>query len=367
MNWYISRELQKLGWKADVISFEDRKYNYLFHGEDLQFDASSLSGKFKLLLFLIKSIFNYDAFVFANGFINRFHTILLRTLGKKIIYVTSGCKDGCLRSSFNNITGGMCDKHCGWNTALCNDSDIKVTSEERNKYSDIIYAPDPFLADFNNAPQVELPFYYCVNTDFWHPDVYIPSNHMLWYPDNVVKIFHSMANMDIRQHDGKNEKGTHEIYAAVQKLKSEGYPVEMIFVTDVSNKDLRYYIAQSDIVVDQLRYGWFGAQSREALSMGKPVIANIYYPWLEKMQSRLPDYNLPIVHSDEKSIYDVLKSLVTDDEMRKITGKKSRDFALKWLDCKVVSGILDKQWTALINGQRLLLRDSTFHSSLISN
>ena len=46
----------------------------------------------------------------------------------------------------------------------------------------------------------------------------------------------------------------------IERLKAEGHDVELIFFHDVPNRDVRYYQAQADIVVDMLTFGWFGCQ-----------------------------------------------------------------------------------------------------------
>ena len=45
--------------------------------------------------------------------------------------------------------------------------------------------------------------------------------------------------------------------------------MELIFLHDVPNSQLRYYQAQADIVVDMLTYGFFGATAREAMMLGQ--------------------------------------------------------------------------------------------------
>ena len=368
ITWYLSRELRNLGWKADVVNSLDPEWSYLFHGEDWQFNIKrSKMEKLRFDLFLLKSIRKYDIFVFSNLLYNLFTYFpfhrLLKRFNKKTIFVNSGCMDGVLRSTFNRDRNRICEEHCGWPPHVCNDELIIQRARERNKYFDIIYAADPFMVDYNSEPNVELPTFFCVDTDLWAPDILIPTNFKLRFPNGTIKIFHSMANMENRSLKNRNVKGTKEIVEAVNRLKNEGLPVEIIFFNNINNKDLRYYIAQSDIVVDQLRYGWFGAQGREALSMGKPVVASINSPWFYRMASSLDGYDLPIVSANVDTIYSSLKELILKPEKRTSIGQKSRQFALKWLNSKNVAILIDIQWKALLEGKRLLVRDSSLKYS----
>ena len=76
----------------------------------------------------------------------------------------------------------------------------------------------------------------------------------------------------------------------IDKLKLEGIDVEMIFFHGVPNKELRYYQAQADIVVDMLTYGFFGAEVREAMMLGKPVVCYLRDEWLDQMRAEIPEY-----------------------------------------------------------------------------
>ena len=45
----------------------------------------------------------------------------------------------------------------------------------------------------------------------------------------------------------------------IQRIRAAGLPVELVFVKDKTNLEVRYYQAQSDIVCDMLTFGFFGA------------------------------------------------------------------------------------------------------------
>ncbi len=95
-------------------------------------------------------------------------------------------------------------------------------------------------------------------------------------------------------------KGTHVFVPLAERLKRQGLDVELMFFHDVPSTKIRYYQAQADIVLDQLTIGWFGANGRESLMLGKPVVCWLRPSWLEQVGRQLPDYvdELPVVERD---------------------------------------------------------------------
>ena len=117
-----------------------------------------------------------------------------------------------------------------------------------------------------------------------------------------------------------------------------------------SIKQLRFFQAQADIVVDMLTFGWFGATAREALMLGKPVIAHIRPAWLETMRQEIPEYvdELPIVEATPETARDVLLDLVQNPEKRAEIGRRSREFALKWHSAESGVRVLDRIYRDLL-------------------
>ena len=95
-----------------------------------------------------------------------------------------------------------------------------------------------------------------------------------------VRLYHAVGNMKQRtREDGVNIKSTHIYLPLVERLMSLGYDIDLIIPEQVPNKEVRYLQAQADIVLDMLSYGWYGANAREAMMLGKPVICYIRPEW----------------------------------------------------------------------------------------
>jgi glycosyltransferase involved in cell wall biosynthesis len=81
-----------------------------------------------------------------------------------------------------------------------------------------------------------------------------------------------------------------------------------------------------------LTYGFFGANVREAMMMGKPCVCYLRQEWLETMRREVPEYveELPVISATPASIKMILTDLIIHPEKRKEIGEKSREFAVKW-------------------------------------
>jgi hypothetical protein len=113
-------------------------------------------------------------------------------------------------------------------------------------------------------------------------------------------------------------------------LKAEGLPVKLIFAHDVPSTQVRFLQAQADIVVDQLNYGRYGANAREAMMLGKPTICRLNPAQAPPLPPLRPIVEVPLIDADEGTIAAVLRELAGDAERRSKLARASRQFALAW-------------------------------------
>jgi len=352
--WYLSRGLRKLGWKADVLNIDPVQTDQIYyHGQDFKFRYGTGINALGHLIFFAKALRNYDLFHFTGTwnlrFVSDFDNLLkrilperwdiklLKKLGKKIAYTNVGCLDGVSQSSFRTwLPEPVCDI-CPWRDLpeVCSDERNLAWGKLRNSLADYQVTLGGNRKDYNDDPRVhEVPQFYCLDQNIWNPELLIPSNYLLPIPQDTVKIYHSLGNFESRTEatTNRNIKSTHIYVPLIERLKAEGHKVELIFFHDVPNKQLRYYQAQADIVVDMLTYGWFGANVREAMMLGKPAICFLRPEWLESMRREIPEYvdELPVISATPQTINDVLKDLIEHPEKRSEIGRRSREFAVKW-------------------------------------
>jgi glycosyltransferase involved in cell wall biosynthesis len=124
-------------------------------------------------------------------------------------------------------------------------------------------------------------------------------------------------------------KGTDALVAAADELRAEGAQVDLRLVEGVPHVDALRAIADADIVVDQLLTGWYGGVAVEAMAVGRPVVAHLHEPDLDRVspQQRAA---LPVVEATPPTIAAVLKSLLETD--REPLATASRAYVERWHD-----------------------------------
>ncbi len=125
-------------------------------------------------------------------------------------------------------------------------------------------------------------------------------------------------------------KGTALFAAAVAALREAGAPVELTILERLPNATALAAIAAHDVLLDQLRVGWFGAVAVEAMAMGKPVVAYLN-PLDEALLPGAYRAALPVLRADPADIGAVLGRLVALpraalDEI----GARGRAFVQAW-------------------------------------
>ncbi len=351
--YYLAKALRQRGWDAITISYEDPLHglnrNY-YHGEDVNiYSPDPMVFRQNIEELFADATRRFDLLHFAGDRLMSFFPelwreehprdiVLWRSLGKKVAYTISGCLSCVSQSTFATWSGldqgkAACDK-CIWQDRpeICSNETNLEWGRKVERYVDLIFAETAPALDFLDSPKTIFdPVTMCLDPELWSPDLAIPDTHRVERKDNEILLFHAVGNYERRTaRDGRNIKGTHAIVGAIKRLQSEGFPVRLMFKSDVTNIEIRYLQAQSDIIIDQLNVGCYGATSREGMMLGKPVICYInkcgkYYPgrmnWLDEV---------PVVSASEESIYGVLKNLVVDKTKRIAIGGRSREYAMKW-------------------------------------
>lgn len=121
-------------------------------------------------------------------------------------------------------------------------------------------------------------------------------------------------------------KGTDVILDAIAKLKSK-YDFEVKLVNNMQHKDAITIYKTADIVIDQILIGAHGVFALEAMALGKPVVCYIR----EDLRSSHPE-ELPIVSANPDDIYEQLKVLVENPELRRELGLRGREYVVKHHD-----------------------------------
>lgn len=142
---------------------------------------------------------------------------------------------------------------------------------------------------------------------------------------SMIRIAHAPTNREV--------KSTTHLLDAVERLKGEGYPVELDLIEEVPWAECLERKAKADIYFDQVKLG-YGNNAIEAWGMGIPVIAGAQDATLEEMARRFD--GLPFYSATEDTIYDAVKALVEDEGLRQQYAAKGQAHARRFHDEKVV-------------------------------
>ena len=201
--WYLSRELRKLGWKADVLNWDPNPASQIYyHGEDHRFEHRGRGDVRRHLRYYQWAARNYDVFHFTGvGAIRFGHPLqdwfrrrfsegaeirLLKRLGKKVVYSQNSCNDGVAQSSFASWGERPVCLDCPFleRPDVCSDERNLAWGEFRNSVADYQVLMGANRLDYNLDPRChEVPEYYCLDPEFWRPDLEIPPERRLDIPE----------------------------------------------------------------------------------------------------------------------------------------------------------------------------------------
>lgn len=345
-SFFYQAELRRLGWQSDIFVPWGYPEHLLYRNSDVVRPLSAtrvkaLSAR-RILDHLLSSLWyilngwKYKFQIYYGpppvwfNLITRFtpngtpglSLSLAKLWGSKLIFLPSGCREELSKQEFEALDHGAVCGNCGfWDR--CNDEEnLEHFSTVRRYFDGVIGS--------GSTPPTQFPTTHlkwkAIDLELWKPGLSIPQKRKL-PPTTAIRILHSFSSNG-RSFEGRNIKGSPLIIAAVERLKSEGYNVELVYLTDVSSSQMCFYQAQADIVVEQLRYGWWGSTGVESMALGKPVICYLRKSWKKFFLNTFPEYDtLPIIEADAGSIYSVLRELVVDEKARTIAGEASRKFA----------------------------------------
>jgi glycosyltransferase involved in cell wall biosynthesis len=350
-SFFYRDEFRKQGWVADIFVQPGYPEKLLYSNEDILRIPELKWGKNRVFRWLnaIWSViwwlgkfskYRYHLYYAAppafNFFEKRlrltrffgkdflFELFLSKLFGVKLLYLPSGCHEDDLMATWKTFDNGNVCENCGYYDK-CNDDLNKIKFDRIRRYFDFFVG----LGFKNSREFKETHFKYkSIDLSLWNPDIKIPDRFLLSETKNLRILHSNYLKKSGRDYKNRNIKGSPYVHAAVTRLKSEGHPVEYMAIDNVASNEMRFYQAQADIVVDQLIFGSWGSTCVEALALGKPVVCYLRPCAKEFFLKNFDEYDtLPIIEADTTTIYDALKKLVDDPELRKRKAAESREFA----------------------------------------
>jgi hypothetical protein len=371
--FYLAQALRRRGWDAISVSYEDpingSNANF-YHGEDYNLYSSNhqlMTSQIEELFENAKQRFQLLHFA-GDGLMSFFPEHYLsdqppdimewKRLGKKVAYTISGCSSAVSQTSvtlWSSMDPGknFC-ANCPWQEipTVCSDQKNLHWGRKIDQFCDVIFAETYPALDYLDSPNVYFePTTMCLDPNFWNSDLPIPNAFKVERQVGELIVYHAVGNYELRTKQGRNAKGTSYVFEVIEQLKAEGMPVRLIFAKDMKNSEVRYLQLQSDVIVDQLYAGRYGANAREGMMLGKPVICYINPYHFNPSRRALSLDECPLVSATPETLYDVLKDLLLDEHKRKQLGELGKDYALKWHSADLCAERYERVYDALMQGK----------------
>jgi len=286
----------------------------------------------------IKSALTHDIFVFTycTSFcglffratqyqrLNFFDVSLLKTLGKKIVFISNGDDLRSYDMLIKDLIAHKLYSHAKYlKKELANIAPFPHYEAVRKKRAHLVEEyGDVLFAKPDRAHHLTAHY------------------HIVWPPFNLDSIEYRISQSDepLILHAPSNRyiKGTKYILKTINLLKKE-YNFKFLLCEHMPHADLKKHLAESTIVIDQLLLPGHGMFGIEAMASGNAVLG-----------SAVPGYNgfspdLPIMTSTPDTLYDNLKLLLEHPHMRVVLAKKGRDYVKAYHDYgKVAADFIQK-------------------------
>ena len=339
--FFYQEALQKLGWRVDIFVPNYYPRNLLYSAEKI-LRVKKFTGNYSIdyVIWFLRTTLRYKYIVYYGRPVDllwltkRYFPILnfeplllfLKILKKKIIYIPSGCRDEFTQLDFSLFDKGNVCGNCGFYDKCDEKSNIR-NLYLINKYFDLVIGLGFTAPKIRKLKAMKWKSF---NLCEYNPKLVVPKQFVLPKSKNL-RILHS-TNLEGRTDNGKDIKGSKYVEEAVSRLVKEGYSCELLRLTDIESKYMRFYQVQADLVVDQLIYGHFGSTSLEGLALGKPVICYFNSVWKQNYIKTHGINVWPFIEANTKNIYGVLKNLMDNPQLIKVYSKLSLEFTGNYLD-----------------------------------
>lgn len=307
----IASGLRELGYEASAGSIEEHKFGYK---ADLHISVPSRhsAGIFKAVKPLADQfdVFHFHARSFSSiwpdqGFPSLLDLLMLKAEGKKVFFHFRGSEIRLAevfrtKNPFHYVDDPVAAKLF---TRMPDDAKLRSLKFIRS-VCDGVFVTDPELQTY--VPEAKI-VPRVLNKRDW-PFVGVQQKR-------VPIVVHAPSRRAV--------KGTEALVEAVHRLRARGVPIDFRLVENLPHEQAAEIYKEADIVVDQLRIGWYGVLATEAMALGKPVIAYIRDDIWQSSNG-----GLPIINANPITIESVLAASIGDWDLLQERSRASRSYFL---------------------------------------
>lgn len=242
--------------------------------------------------------------------------LLGRTAGKKVFFHFRG-SEARMRSIFA--------EGCPYNFVLENPEGIFTKLTELQQKNFVMYARSVCDGIFVVDPELQtyvtdgLIVPRAIDLEKW---TYVGAE-----PHDTLKLVHAPSR--------RGFKGTDRILEAVQTLQEKGVALDLTLVENMPNDEAAEAYRRADVVVDQLRIGWYGVLAVEAMALGKAVVSYVR----DDLKHHLP-YPFPLAIANPDNIEAVLANLARDHDLVRALGRQGRAYVEQVHDADKIAELL---------------------------
>jgi len=138
-------------------------------------------------------------------------------------------------------------------------------------------------------------------------------------------------------------KGTDHLVKAVEQLKAEGLPIELVLVERMSNEKALEIYRSADLIFDQCLMGNHGYFALEAMALGKPVMCFIRHP----DRYLLAPEACPIINTHVATLVDDLRRVFQHRERLPEIGRRGRDYIEQYFSMRAFADRLSRAYLSL--------------------
>jgi glycosyltransferase involved in cell wall biosynthesis len=134
----------------------------------------------------------------------------------------------------------------------------------------------------------------------------------------------------------RTKKGTADVIRACQQL-----PVDLEIIEGLRNDEARERYKAADVVIDQLKIGWYGVFAIEAMALGKPVLCYLHQDAVKRSEEAF-GLRLPLIAATPETLTERLRPLVESAAERQRVGAASRAYIEKVHDAdRIADQLID--------------------------
>jgi len=138
-------------------------------------------------------------------------------------------------------------------------------------------------------------------------------------------------------------KGSRYLGEAVESLRQEGEPVELVLVQGKSNLEALEIYRSADVIFDQCLMGNIGYFALEGMALGKPVMCFVRHP----ERYLLHPEECPVINTHLNTLKDDIRRLIRERGLLVQVGKRGRQYVERYFSISAFAERLQKTYQRL--------------------